>query len=1124
MAAPAQSMIVVFLLKWYGFFMNDTILSDLSDLSNLSDLSGLKESPFFAFFEDGELEEILSFAEKQRYDFGDFIVREGEEASAFYFLVSGRVKVIKQYGGTETTLATIEKGNHFGEKCLIEAAVRFASVIAAADSAVIRFPKDRFRAYIAARPRVKEYIEQYLRDIGLINLIRLTTGFGTRIPLKQFKTLIQSLERESHAPGEIIFREGTPGDRFYIIQEGICEVLKKNAGGEQIPLIKLEKGKFFGEKALIEEKNRAATVRALTDCRLLSLSRERFLQLYRLAPAVTQVFEDKLREYRRYNAHVLNAKRPKIDDAISSQAVDIEKLVTTGKAAAPPLSDAVAGFESSGPPIRSFPMIHQHTITDCGAACLAMICRHYGKFVGLGHLRDMSNITLDGASMRSLAEAAGKLGLAGQAVRMNMASLARSRLPAICHWGGYHWVAVYRVTERHVYMADPAAGRVRHSHADFMGQFSGNALLLRPTDAFTTEPVGATTLAQLPPLLFAHRRTIAGILACALALSLMGLATPLFTQLIIDRVLGERNLSLLRVMMTGMVVLFVFQTLLNIIKSQLTFRAAARIDLQLFGDLFDHLFRLPLLFFKTRRTRDLAALFNENRRLQSFLTGNAVNLSIDLFSMTLYLGAMCLYSLRLTGIFLGFVAFTLLITAWMAPRARRLGQELDRETARQSLHLAETLTGMETLKATAAEAHRRRLWRDAHERLIRLRYRHFQWETAMKTTIRSLGFGATALILYVGALQVVAGRMTPGQLMAFVGVAAAVMFPMTALLGFWDEIQSARGRLDRLGDVYNATPEPEGDPDSNNETGLKGYPDSKVKTGPTGETDSKGAAEPKGYPDSKLKTGPTGQPDSKVETAPDGAPAAALTDMRGLVTFENVSFRYGSGDAPPILRDIGFTAYPGWKVAVVGRAGSGKTTLVRMINGLLRPESGTVRIDGIDIRRLAPRKLRERIGMAAQDGFIFSGTIYENIALGRPAVTLEKAMSAAAWAEAHDFVMQFPVGYHTIIGEGGLPLTIGQRQRICIARQLAGDPAMLIIDAATDALDIETEKALHARLGRIMRGGTLFVVAHRPAVAADADLILALENGAIVEQGRHHELMDRQGLYYYLNLSRMEIN
>ncbi len=1026
----------------------------------------LKKCPFFAFFEDAEIRQILAFATLVKYEFGQFVVREGEAADAFFFVYSGRVKVMKRTADKETALGALQGGDHFGEKCLVEDAPRFASVIASEESVLLRFPREQFSGFINERPQIKDYIHHYLQDIALINLIRLTTGFGRKVPLRQLKLLLSKLKRETYAQGEVLFREGDPGDKFYIISQGICEVLKLNEAGEEKSITKLEKGKFFGERALIQDEPRAAAIRAFTDCSVLTLAKDDFFSLFRSAPAVAKIFEEKLIQYQLHNSRVLQAKRTKIDDEIAKDAVDVDELVRdfVQQPKRPDAAVPEGAFRRGETRIRRFPVIYQHTVTDCGAACLAMICKYHGKRVNLSYLRDIANITHDGASMLSLSEAAEKTGFYTKGVRLDLNGLKEAALPAVCHWGGYHWVVVYGDADGRIHVADPALGRKTYPPEEFSRNWSGMTLLLARSPAFTTASVGESTFDRLRPLLKAHRRSIALIFLVTFILSLLGLAAPFFTQKIIDDVLARRDKSLLQLMLGGMIVLFLFQTGFSVLKSFFTFKAAAAINLELFTGFFRHLCALPLKFFKNRRAGSIAALFAENTKIQAFLTGNFVNLFTDMFGVTIFIAVMFVYSRVLTLIFLCFIALLAGVTAAVTPHLKRMGNDVFHAGAEQNSQLIETLHGIDTVKAMALEDRRRREWEARYRRQLQFSYRQFKWESVLKTAISSISFGAATTLLYAGALQVMAGKMSVGQLMAFNGLTGAVMAPVAALIGFWDKIQEIKVSLERLEDVYNSAPE-----------------------------------------------------------ADAASGAIRLEEMNGVVEFENVFFRYGAGDAPYIIRNFNLTVYPGQKVAVVGRSGSGKTTLVKMIPKLLRPTDGRIRIDGIDIARLDRDFLRQKVGVILQESFIFSGTIYDNIRMGREEASEKMVLEAARLANAHEFIRKFPLGYRTAVGENGISLSGGQKQRICIARQLVGDPGILVLDEATSALDIETEKEIQSNLKPLLAGRTCFIISHRLHAVRDADVIVVLDEGVVVEQGRHEDLMKRQGLYYYLNIARMEM-
>ena len=1029
-------------------------------------LAVLSEKSIFSYFSTEELDKIITFSTVEHYSFGQYIVKEGEQANCFYFIYSGKVKIQKKVGSKDVIVGTICKGDHFGEKCLVEDSPRIASVLCAEESLLIKFPKQMFLQFIENHPEIRSYIHNYLRDITFRNFIRLSTAFGVKIPLKHMNEIISNFKPERFKAGEYIFRQGEPGDKFYLIRKGVCEVIREE-DGTHISLTKLEDGKFFGEKALMEEHSRWGSVKSLTDSTLYSLSKENFFQLQKKAPAVTTILQKQIQIYKKRAEHL---KDERVEDHISAENIDIDTLIRNNVEKIPDQTDDNEDqerFKPKAKKIKWFPSILQHDITDCGAASLAMICRYYGKKVSQSYLRDISNITAEGSSMLSVAHAAEKVGFFTRGLKLDIEGLSNVLLPAICHWGGYHWVVVYAVDNNTVYVSDPAVGKVTYTKEEFVNHWTGMALLLDKGPDFSNEAIGKSSIGHFLPVVLEYKKYIIDLFVITLVLTIFGLATPFFTQIILDDVLVNRDYNLMTIMIIGMIILFVFQNILAIVKSYLAFHISTRINLKLFVGFFHHLTSLPLLFFKKRRIGDITARFDENSKIQNFLLQNSITVIIDIFSMFIYLIVMFSYSSTLTLVFLSFISILVLITLAITPKLKRMTNDIFESGAEESSQLIETLHGIDTIKAMGLEASRRWIWESKFLRNLHFIYRQFKWETALGVTLGSITFASSTTILYFGALQVMKGNITIGQLMAFTTLAGAFMGPITKLVGLWDEIQEVKVALERLADVFNSEPET------------------------------------------------AAQEDQKVAT---------INQINGLVEFENVNFSYGKGDdAPLIINNFSLTAFPGQLVAIVGRSGSGKTTLIKMLPRLLTPDSGVLRIDGVDINNLDLMFLRSNIGFVMQDCFIFSGTIFENIAMNRSWITMDAAIEAAKLANAHDFIIKMTGQYNTVIGEKGIDLSGGQKQRISIARQLVANPKIMILDEATSALDTESEMAIQANLSNILKGRTTFIIAHRLSTVKNADHIIVLDAGSIVEQGRHVELMENKNLYYHLNTAQLNI-
>ncbi len=430
----------------------------------------------------------------------------------------------------------------------------------------------------------------------------------------------------------------------------------------------------------------------------------------------------------------------------------------------------------------------------------------------------------------------------------------------------------------------------------------------------------------------------------------------------------------------------------------------------------------------------------------------------------IYLGLMLYYNWQLTLLVLGLIPPIIILTLVATPMLRQVSREVFNEAAEQNSVLVEMLTGVSTVKAVAAEREVRWRWEDRFTSTLNMGFKGQKLGIGLHVISGSIStLGSTALLWY-GATLVIQDQLTIGQFMAFNMMIGRVISPFLTLVGMWNQLQEVLISVERLNDVFETEP----------------------------------------------------------EQIP-GKPMLILPHLRGEVRFDNVSFRYGSEEERNTLQNISFEAYPGQTIAIVGRSGSGKSTLVKLLQGLYYADSGRVLIDGHDVRHVSPQSLRSQLGVVPQESFLFSGTIMENITLYRPEFTLEQVTEVAKLAEAHGFIQDLPLGYNTKVGERGSNLSGGQRQRLSIARALLGAPPILVLDEATSSLDTESERRFQNNLERLSRDRTTFVIAHRLSTVRNADSILVLDRGILVEQGNHEQLMAQQGLYFHLAQQQLNL-
>lgn len=556
-----------------------------------------------------------------------------------------------------------------------------------------------------------------------------------------------------------------------------------------------------------------------------------------------------------------------------------------------------------------------------------------------------------------------------------------------------------------------------------------------------------------------YKKIIGQVLIGSFVIQLFGLVTPLFTQVILDKVLVHRTISTLNVLGFAFLVVTIFEFLLNISRNYIFIHTSNKIDAKLGAKLFKHLFRLYYSYFETRQVGNIVARVRELDRIREFITNKSTSVLIDSFFSVVFLAIMLVYSTKLTFIALGFIAITGVIYVAITPELRARLEEKFQMGAHSNSYLVEAVTGVQTVKSLSIEGSMFRKWEEKLGNYIKSGFNLAiigNFTGALCGMLQKL---MTISILYMGVILVIENKLTIGQLIAFQMFAGQFSAPMLRLVNLWNELQQTLLAVDRIGDILNSPL----------------------------ELQSKNAI--------------------------------TLSDVRGDIKVENLSFKYGL-DTPTVLKHMNLNIPAGKTIGFVGRSGSGKSTLTKLIQRLYYPTEGTIFIDGIDIRNINPIWLRTNIGIVLQENYLFSGTIKENIALPRPNMSMEAIIQVAKIAGAHEFISKFPQGYDTQVGERGSSLSGGQKQRIAIARALISNPKILIFDEATSALDYESEKIIKDNMKLISQGRTTIVIAHRLSTIKDCDMIVCFDDGQIVEIGTHESLIEKGGYYKNLYLAQ----
>jgi subfamily B ATP-binding cassette protein HlyB/CyaB len=692
-------------------------------------------------------------------------------------------------------------------------------------------------------------------------------------------------------------------------------------------------------------------------------------------------------------------------------------------------------------------------------ACFQMLA----KAMALPFRRDAIEKTIRDALRRGqqpsipmLGQLAAGMGLHVVGARVEAQNCTRLNVPCLMPWAeGFGLVVSSNAAG--LVLAHPRLGWLELSPEQVAEGAPEGGLELILVDRTTATPEQKFDFTWFWPALKRYRATLLQVLLASFVVQLFTLANPLLIQVIIDKVISQRSLDTLQVLGIGLVVVTLFEGVLGSLRTFLFADTTNRIDMRLGAEVIDHLLRLPVGYFDRRPVGDLGTRIAELEKIRNFLTGQALTTVLDAAFSVIYIVVMALYSWVLTIVALIVVPIQVALTLVGAPLFRRQFRQAAEENASTQAHLVEVLTGIQTVKAQNVEMVSRWKWQERYSRYIARTFEKTVTGTALNETGQVLQKLSQLMVLWVGATLVLKGELTLGQLIAFRIISGYVTQPLLRLSNIWQNIQELRVSFERLADVVD-TPE---------------------------------------------------------ESSEDDKAKIPLPPIQGEVVFDNLSFRFQPG-APQALKNINLTVPAGTFVGVVGQSGSGKSTLMKLLPRLYAPEEGRILIDHYDIDKVELYSLRRQIGIVPQEPLLFSGSVSDNIALTDPNATSEAIVKAATIACAHEFIMGLPAGYSTQLGERGASLSGGQRQRLAIARTLLANPKLLVMDEATSALDYDTERRVCQNLRESLQGCTVFFVTHRLSTVRNADLIVMLHQGAIVESGTHAELMERQGRYYAL--------
>jgi ABC-type bacteriocin/lantibiotic exporter with double-glycine peptidase domain/CRP-like cAMP-binding protein len=1002
---------------------------------------------------------VVRLFQVREYDFGETLVVEGDAPDGMYVLSEGSARVVVDNMGKELTLARLQPGSWFGESALLNETTRNATVRASEKTRALFLDAVVFAALLASEPGVREAVLAQTRAHHLDRLLRMHAAFED-LSAEDTARIEPRLRAQEVAAGTEVVHQGGPGERLFIVESGRLEAVRSDNGAEaQIGF--LSTGDLFGERSLVTGEPCVATVRALTASRLWSLGHADFTWLSEHVP----VFGRRLREIADGRDYRTTARLP-LDFAHEilpgglSGEVQPSPAVDSDRSKGVPDAPSPVPQASSGrrhPKRRQFPIVHQIDSRDCGVACLAMVAKWYGIEVALSSLRDVVGTTVSGTTLRAIAAVGGHVGLKVQPMKISRDRLSELALPAIIHWRGDHWVVLVAAHGNDAELADPAVGRRVVTRDELNEHWDGFAAIVAPTGEPPDLASGGPNLRWLRPFLAAHRGVIGLALVLALAAAACEVALPLVVESIVNDLVTPHAESLLYDSGLVMLALVVGGTFAVLLQRLTLVGATATFDIGTLDFTTKRLLALPMSYFAARRVGDIERRLTGVRQIRRIVVQQGIAALTAATQVLVGIAIMFVLSPLLAAIFLVVMPLYGLAMRYSARRLRPLYAAVEESYGRYASDQVDLLKGIETVKTSATEG--------ALGRRLRRAFEEFTVRTAASqrtiarygSVVQVISLLTYSSFIFLGSIEVHDHNLSLGAFVAFTTLVMLTTGPLVGLLGIWDEVQVSAVLLNRVADVLEHEPE-------------------------------------QGEDHGRLLPVPT---------------------LEGRVQLVDLTYQPANCDEP-VLAHLNLDVPPGTTVAIVGRSGSGKSTLLRLLAGLIEPTGGRVLFDRVESTLLSYQELRRKVGFVLQQPYVFAATIAENIGLGDDAPDMQAVRDAARTADLSELVDHLPLGYDTLVGDRGLPLSGGQAQRLAIARALYRRPPLLLFDEATSALDSESEAIVKRNIDRLMENRTAFVVAHRFSTVRNADLIVVLEAGHIAEKGTHEELVERRGIYYYM--------
>jgi ATP-binding cassette subfamily B protein len=728
--------------------------------------------------------------------------------------------------------------------------------------------------------------------------------------------------------------------------------------------------------------------------------------------------------------------------------------------------------------LKKIPTYLQTESKDCGPTCLKIIAKFYGKILKIQELRDYSETTRDGSNLLMLSDAAEKFGFRTIGVRRSVQQLDEVPLPCILHWNKYHYVVLYKIKKGIYYISDPSIGSIEYNQEDFVKFWIGNnatntteegiALLLEPTpkfykSEFETEEKKEFGFGILYQYIFPYKSFIIQLIIGLLAGSLLELIFPFLTQSIVDVGIQNQNIHFIYLILFAQIFLFFGKTALELIRSWILLNLSARINISLISDFFIKLMNLPISFFDVRMTGDIMQRINDHHRIERILTTSSLNVLFSLINMFIMGGVLAYYNLKIFAVFFaGSFCYFLWVVLFLK-RREKLDYKRFAEVSQEQSKVIELINGMQEIKLHNAEKQKRWGWEYVQARLFKVSMKGLVLEQTQNIGSNFINEIKNIIIIFLSAKLVIDGQITLGMMLAISSIVGSLNGPILQLINFIREVQDAKISLARLSEIHEKEDE-------------------------------------------------TQQSATQTHDIPKDAD----------IVIKDVTFRYIGSDVN-VLDNLNLTISANKVTAIVGTSGSGKTTLMKLLLKFYEPNSGEILVDKTPLKTIAQKTWRSHLGTVMQEGYIFNDTIANNIAIGVDIVNKERLVYASDVANIKNFIQEYPLSYNTKIGMEGVGMSTGQKQRLLIARAVYKNPEILFFDEATSALDANNEKEIMQKLDIFFKNKTVVVIAHRLSTVMNADQIIVLEKGKIVEIGNHQDLVKLKGSYYELVRNQLQL-